>query len=141
MNQDFEITGFARYALSGLLAGFMTALINFITYFSFPSISYSIGFINIVSLIYGSLVPATIGGVVYAFFKEIRLGSALYMIVFLALTILALRFSFYVHYWDNPAEERHFHMLFGSIIVNTGLFATLVVPALAVNKKLTDKFI
>jgi hypothetical protein len=141
MNQDFEITGFARYALSGLLAGFMTILVNFILYFSFPSISYSIGFINIVSLIYGSLVPATIGGVIYAFVKEMKLGSALYIVFFLTLTIISLRFSFHVHYWDDPKEERNFHMLFGSIIANTGLFATLMVPALAANKKLTDKFI
>ncbi len=142
MNDDFEQPALSRYPLVGLLTGFMTVIINFIIYFSFdPAISHAASFINIVTLIYGSLVPATIGGMLYYFLSMVKKGRIIYIIVFSGLTFLSLYLSFRIRWLNDPKAERQFHELFMLMIINVGFFGTLMVPFLARNKKLTAKII
>ena|ERR1700741_4190680 len=142
ISYDFEQTELSRYLLVGLLTGFMSFIINLIIYFSFDrEISYSVAFINIVSLMYSSQVPGVLGGIIYYLLRGNRMGTVIYIVVFASITFLSADLSFGVHYFDNSHAEQQFHGLFLSMILTIGLFTTFIIPLLVRNEKLTTKII
>jgi len=139
MNYDLEQVPLTRYALSGLLGGILAIMFNFILAVTFRTVTgfSSFDVINVSTIIFGSIIPVTIGGIILYFFHKVKGGVLLYIIAFLALTVFLAFAASRAHLPGIPSSETKFHELFIGVIAIIGLVTALLVPLLVKSKKLT----
>lgn len=139
MNYDLEETPLTRYALSGLLGGILAIMFNFILAITFRLITgfSSFSVINVSTIIFGSVIPVTVGGIILYFFKKVKRGILLHIVIFVALTTFLVFAALRSHLSDVPATELRFHELFIGVITIIGLSTAFLVPFLVKSGKLT----
>lgn len=131
MEQASTQTHFSRSVLAGLFAGIIATLLNLIfnvfyrEYTLFPLNDI----INVSSLIFATCLVLTIAGVIYHYMDQyIKGGTILFIVVFLILTLLLVRFDFHVQRSDNPVWNAEFSKLFLGVILISGLSTVLLIP-------------
>ena len=132
MEPNFSSPNVYKPLMAGLFVGILATVFNI-----FYDVMYreSTGFelstiINVSTLIFGTLLFMIIAGSIYAILQRItKQATIVYLVLFVVLIILGLRFALHVYRSDNPVENSEFHQLFSAIMIITGL-ATLCIPLL-----------
>lgn len=143
MKHDFEQPPFSRHLLIGVLAGVMAVLANIALDFIFRSATGFTNsvYLNISNIIFGSVIPITLGGIIYSILQKYKGGTIIYMIVFLSISLF-LAFKASALLTDGNVQTNHqFHELFVGMIAIIGTIATFGVPYFATHKKVTEGFI
>lgn len=143
MNYEMQQTPLSRYTLTGVLAGVLAVLVNFILDFWLRGATgYSLsGIVNVSTIIFGSLIPATIGGLAYNMLHRLKGGDVIYITTFILLTALFAYLGSQIHRSDDRTTNMEFHELLIGMIVITGLFTSIVIPFFAKKPKYLDDII
>ena len=138
MNYDFKQTLLSRCLLSGLLAGLAAVIANFIfNYIYREATGYTLSeVVNVVSIIFSSIIVTLVAGVLYYIFLKMKNGAIIFMVLMLLLTALGMYAAFQTHRSTVAANEHEFKILFAGIILIDGLFATFVVPYFTNHQKI-----
>ena len=138
MDYGFKQTLLSRCILSGLLAGFAAVLANFAFNYIYREVS---GFtlsevVNVVSIIFSSILVTLVGGVLLYIFLKMKNGRTVYMILFLLLTVAGIFAASQTERSNVPANQHEFRILFAGIIIIDGLCAAFLVPYFTNHQKL-----
>ncbi len=138
MNYNFKQTLLSRCLLSGLLAGFAAVILNFIfNYIYRIATGYTLSeVVNVVSIIFSSILVTLIGGIFLYIFLKMKNGAIIYVVLLLLLTILGMYAASQTQRTSVPANEHEFRILFGGIILIDGLCAAFLVPYFTNHQKL-----
>lgn len=133
MNYDYRQTPLSRSLFGGLLAGLVAVTLNTIFDFVYRGTS---GFalsevVNIPSIIFASLIVAMIGGVVYFLLRNVSSKQIIYIVLFMALTILGIFWAVGIQRTPNAIQQHDFRILFGGVVLITGLCTAFLVPYFA----------
>lgn len=138
MKDDLLETSVYKPLVAALLAGIIATLLNIIYEVSYRTITgFSVSeLINVSTLIFGTLLVFLIIGTVLAILiKYIRYGMIVYIVLFIILTLLCVRFALHVKRSDDLAITKDFHGLFLGIVLISGISACCLVPYLFKNSK------
>ncbi|MEO6233455.1 MAG: hypothetical protein ABJB11_11800 [Ferruginibacter sp.] len=132
-----------RYTLVGLFSGIIALMLNFLFDIIFRTITGFSYFqvVNVSTIIFGSVLPVTIGGVLLYFFEKVKGGMFLYIICFSAITAALIYLEAGSHMFQKALLQTEFHELFGGLILILGVFTAWIVPFLSRNSKLTAQVI
>ena len=134
MENDFQQLPFYKALMAGLFAGIIAAtlcLVFNIVYREYTSFPLSI-IINVSSIIFIVTLVLTLAGIAYFGISRLfQRGSMItYMTLFLALTLLCVRYAVHVQRSTDPVLSSEFSGLFEGIIIISGLFAIFFIPYL-----------
>lgn len=135
------LTPFTKAVLTAVFTGIVATVLCLIynIFFRYSSGFQPSDFINVSSLIFAvNLLFLVIGVIFYGFLKLSKRGDLIFMIVFLALTVLLSFMAAGTHRWDAPQLNTEFHELFLPMIILMGLLAAVGIPFLFRNKKFED---
>lgn len=143
MNNSSVQSNLTRYTLIGLFAGIVALMVNFLFDIIFRTITGFSYFdvVNVSTIIFGSVLPVTIGGVLLYFFEKLKGGMFIYIICFAALTAVLIYLEAGSHMFQQAVLQTQFHELFGGLILILGIFTAFIVPFLSRNNRLTAQVI
>lgn len=138
MNYDFKQTLLSRCMLSGLLAGLAAVITNFIFNYIFRvATGYDLSeVINVVSIIFSSIIVTLVAGVLYFLFIKMKNGGIIFTVVLLLLTALGMYAAFQTQRSNIATDQHDFKLLFAGIILIDGLYATFIVPYFISHQKI-----
>ena len=133
MNYDYPQTRLSKTLLTGVFAGIIATLINlaYDFFFRYYAKLYPSEFINVSSIIFGSMLLCTIAGIIYFMLsKFIKHGDILYIVLFCALTVISFIASMHVQRSANADVSEAFRGLLLGTVAVTGLLVTFLIPYL-----------
>jgi hypothetical protein len=120
--------------MAGLFAGIVATTLNIIfdviyrdaTRFPLSEI------INVATIIFITLLLLTTAGAIFAIMdKLIRNVSIIYIILFMALTVLCVVLAMHTHRSPDPLLTEQFRKLLMGIVIITGACASFIIPYLS----------
>ncbi|MEO6000587.1 MAG: hypothetical protein ABIN89_27310 [Chitinophagaceae bacterium] len=137
MEKDFESGMFCKVALTGLFAGICATVgsllydLVFCYYSGFP---YS-AIVNISTIIFGITTTVFVAGVLYYYLiNASRLGSAIFIVAFIFLTVFCLWRASFAERSLVYRETLEFRELLYGIIIITGISCFFLIPTLYKNE-------
>jgi hypothetical protein len=138
MSSDLQQPVFYRALMTALFVGIVSTLLTmffdlvYVEYFHFPLSAI----INVASLIFFvNILFVVIGFIYYGFISAFKKGEALYIVVFILLTVFFVWKSEGVHRTDDQQVNLQFRSLLSGIVIIMGLLASLAIPFLFHNKQ------
>lgn len=123
-NFDFKKPLLSRAILAGTFTGFVATIVNLVYHFIYryaTNFSPS-NFINVSSIIFGTMIVTVIAGFIYYFLGERKSSTMIFLVI---MAVLTIGFAFLdVTTSVNVVRE---WLLFGLIIL-TGAFTMVLVP-------------
>jgi hypothetical protein len=133
MNYDYEPTEFSKSLLAGVFAGIAATVLSLIFNFFYRGAT---GFglsaiINVSTIIFVTILLLTIAGLLFHVFHHyFKRGTFIYIIVFTALSLLAVYGTLGVQRSPDPVLSFEFRELLLGIVIIYGVFASFIIPYL-----------
>jgi hypothetical protein len=136
-------TPFSRAILTGVFTGIVTTVICIVFDVAFRGTTHFTpsDIINVSSLIFFTNLLFLIIGIIYYGALRIKKGEIIYIVLFLALTVLFAIKAGNAHRSDIAVQNNQFHELFVPIVIIMGLAAALGIPFLFHNKKFEENVV
>lgn len=133
MNYDYPQTKLSKDLLTGVFAGIIATLINlaYDFFFRYYDKLYPSEIINVSSIIFVTMLLFTIAGIIYfALDKFVKHGNIIYIILFLALTVISFYAGMHVHRSSDASVNEGFKGLLLGTVAVSGLLVTFFIPYL-----------
>ena len=135
-------TPFSDACLTSVFAGFIATLLCMVYYLGYKEVT---GFplsilINVSSLIFIiNLLFVAIGFIYYFFMKYSKKGEALFIILFVLITIISVVITNTIHRADDLQLNQQFHQLLNGLLIIIGMTSFIGIPFLFHNKKFHEE--
>lgn len=139
MNKEFDEPHIYKPLMAGLLAGIIATLLNIfyeVVYRDVTGFSLS-EIINVSTIIFGTVLTLLIAGAIFAVIDTYtRHVQLIYILLFVILTLLCVRWALHVHRTNDPSLNAAFRGLLSGIVIISGGLASFLVPFLVMHKKI-----
>jgi hypothetical protein len=139
MKKELDGSHIYKPLMASLLAGIIATVLNIfydVIYRNFTDFPLH-DLINVSTLIFATLIALAIAGVVFAILDRYTSHSqVIYIIIFVVLTLLCIRWVLHVHRSDDPALNTEFRDLLLGIVIISGSLATFLVPFFIKHEKI-----
>jgi hypothetical protein len=139
MNKEFDEPHIYKPLMAGLLTGIIATLLNIfyeVVYRDVTGFSLS-EIINVSTIIFATVLALLIAGTIFAVIdRYTRHVQLIYILLFIILTLLCVRWAFHVHRTNDPALNAAFRGLFSGIVIISGGLASFLVPFLVKHEKI-----
>jgi hypothetical protein len=133
MKQEFDQPHIYKPLMAGLLTGIIATLLNMfyeVVYRDVTGFSLS-DIINVSTIIFATVLALVIAGTIFAVIgRYTRHVQIIYIVLFVILTLLGVRWALHVHRTSDPALNAAFRGLFSGILVISGGLASFLIPFL-----------
>ncbi|MEO5947846.1 MAG: hypothetical protein ABIP79_13590 [Chitinophagaceae bacterium] len=139
MKKEFDQPHIYKPLMAGLMAGIIATVLNIfydVMYRSATGFSLS-DIINVSSIIFGTVLALLIAGSIFALLERYtRYVQLVYILVFVILTLLCVRWALHVHRISDPTLNSEFRGLLTGIVIISGCLASFLVPFFVKHEKI-----